>query len=325
MGGNLAPVGSRLARGQGVVQTPPVLARYLNDLRMAEQAKALDRHFGRIPPEPGMFDDIALPADPIAAQRAVNAAPRTWLESAELADAMNVQPSAPLTDMLLDNEKRRALIASRLGRLTPEQQARSLPFVGQQYEADRAAARAAEIKAAKDRQTLAAMTALGAAGAGAFAGRVLQEADEQERLSPLVRDMRVADFIRSSADEIQLEDEPAPEFVFPRPTPPTFQDLVADMRAVPWLGRVNRPTGFLSEDPMMNLEPDSPDDAISAAPGPTIPVGRTMNIEDLPGPQMRSVRALMRAGIPSARAMDIIQGRANMSPDEYRMVTGGRR
>lgn len=323
--GSPFPLAGRLARGRAVVRTPPVLARYLDDLRMAEQARDLERHFGRIPPAPGMFDDIDLPPDPVSAQRAVGAAPRSWLESAEIADAMDVPPAAPLSDMLLDNERRRALIASRLGRLTPEQRASSLPFVGRQYEADLAAARAAEIQAARDRQTMAAMAALGAAGAGAFAGRVLQEEDEQERLSPLVRDMQVADFIRSSADDIQLQDEPAPEFAFNRPKPPTVEDSVAAMRKVPWLGRDDRPAGLLSEDPMMNLEPDSPDDAISAAPGPDIQVRRTPNIEDLPGPQMRSVRALMRAGIPSGRAMDIIQGRANMSPEEYRMVTGGRR
>lgn len=321
MGDYLLP-GRLAARARGVVRTPPVLARYLDDLRMAEQARALDRHFGRLPPEPGMFDNVAIPDDPVAAKRAVNAAPRSWLESAELADAMDIQPSAPLTDMLLDNERRRALIAGRIDRLTPEQRARSLPAVGMQYEADKAAARAAAIKAAQDRQTLAALTAIGAAGAGAFAGRVMQEAEEQERLAPLERDMQVADFVRSSADNIELQEDPAPEFAT---YPMELSDVKQLMDGTPWLGRDDRPEGLFSEDPMANLEPDSPDDAVAAAPGPSIPVGRNMDMEDMPGPQMRSVRALMRAGIPSSRAMDIIQGRANMSPDEYRMVTGGRR
>lgn len=298
--------GRLAARARGVVRTPPVLARYLDDLRMAEQARALDRHFGRLPPEPGMFDNVAIPEDPVAAQRAVNAAPRSWLESAELADAMDVQPSAPLTDMLLDNERRRALIAGRIDRLTPEQRARSLPAVGMQYEADRAAARAAAIKAAQDRNTLAAMTALGAAGAGAFAGRVMQEADEQERLAPLERDMQVADFVRSSIDDLRIEDDSPVE-------PPMTYDPDA------------RVEELFRDDYKVTLDMDTPEQAAAMNPGPAATVGVNDNMEDMPGPQMRSVRALIRAGIPSSRAMDIIQGRANMSPDEYRMVTGGRR
>jgi hypothetical protein len=83
--------------------------------------------------------------------------------------------------------------------------------------------------------------------------------------------------------------------------------------------------GMFADDPMMNLEPDSPDDAVANAPGPGVQVGRNMDMEDLPGPQMRSVQALMRAGIPAGRAMDIITKGASMSPDEYRMETGGRR
>lgn len=306
--GNLLNSGSRAVRGRAIVQTPSVIARYLDDLRFAEQAKALDRHFGRIPPEGGMFDNIDLPElpDPVAAERAITGAPRQWLERADMTRAMEPQPAPPLTDMLLDNERRRALIAGRLDRLTPEQRARSLPSVGRQYEADQAAARAAAIKAAEDRKTLAAMAALGAAGAGAFAGRVMQEADEQERLAPLERDMQVADFVRSSIDDLRIEDDSPIE-------PPMTYDPEA------------RVEDLFRDDYKVTLDMDTPEQTAAMAPGPAAPVGVNADMEDLPGPQMRSVRALMRAGIPSGRAMDIIQGRANMSPEEYRMVTGGRR
>lgn len=328
------------ARARGVVKTPPILARYLDDLRLAEQAKALDRHFGRIPAEPGMFDNIAIPdvPDAVAAERAIGAAPRTWLESAELARAMEPKPAAPLTDMLLDNERRRALIGGRIDRLTPEQQARSLPFVGRQYEADRAAARAAEIQHGRDMNTAAALAAAGVVGGAAMYGRMSQLADEAAKAQaentfdlgpdlsgnpdgamPMVIDSADDPLMDSITDSVNAMKMPTVK-VRP-PYDPEGKALVK---------RLSQPADIdaarlFADDPMMNLEPDSPEDAIAAAPGPSIPVGRNMNMEDLPGPQMRSVRALINAGIPASRAMDIITKGASMSPDEYRMVTGGRR
>lgn len=354
-------------RGRAVVRTPAVLARYLDDLRMAEQAKALDRHFGRIPPEPGMFDniDVVDATDPVAAVRAVNAAPRTWLESAELARAMEPTPAPPLTDMLLDNERRRALIAGRLDRLTPEQQARSLPAVGQQYDADKAAARAAEIQHGRDVNTAAALAAAGVVGGAAMYGRMSQLADEAAKAQaentfdlgpdlsgnpdgamPMVIDSADDPLMDSITDSVNAMKMPTVK-VRP-PYDPEGKALaermsrqqVAPTVNAPWLdghtqltdaewaaGKRNHdgPSRFLSDDLTMNLMPDSPDDAIASAPGPSTPVDRTMNMEELPGPQMRSIRALINAGIPASRATDIITKGASMSPDEYRMVTGGRR
>lgn len=337
--GELVSFGSKLARGgRAVVRTPPVLARYLDDLRIAEQAKDLDRHFGRIPPAPGMFDDIDLPPDPVSAQRAVGAAPRSWLESAEIADAMDVPPSAPLSDMLLNNERRRALIASRLSRLTPEQRASSLPSVGQQYEADRAAARAAAIQHDRDVNTAAALAAAGIVAGGAMYGRMSQLAEEfakslaenyydfgpdlsgdPDGAMPMTIDIgedSLVDWPEGRLSQMAAR-MPGPDvYVEPAPGVPE-SELRADT--------VSQLETLFADDPMMNLEPDSPDDAIASAPGPTNPVGRPMDMEELPAPQMRSVRALIRAGIPAGRAMDIITKGASMSPAEYRMVTGGRR
>ena len=375
------------ARGRAMVRTPPVLARYLDDLRFAEQAKALDRHFGRIPPEGGMFDNIDLPElpDPVAAERAITGAPRQWLERADMTRAMKPQPAPPLTDMLLDNDRRRALIAGRLDRLTPEQQARSLPSVGRQYEADQAAARAAGIKQGKDVNTAIALGAAGALGAGAFGARMAQEADRnqqdgkmladlamREQLSSDVRDIDITGdddvyvpdgYVGASADdipdlfaedklmpvtydvdEISLLDDindirvPLPKVRLPRAYEP-FRE--ADVRAQtmkmmaeqPFLPRpgeelspgLRNANTIFAEDLRMAISPDSPDDAVAAAPGPTTPVGRIVDLEDLPAPQMRSIRALMGGGIPESRARDIILKGYSMSPDEYRMVTGGRR
>lgn len=376
-----------LTRGRAVVRTPTVLARYLDGLRLAEQARALDRHFGRLPAEGGMFDNINLPElpDPVAAERAVGAAPRTWLEGAELDRAMQPQPSPPLTDMLLDNDRRRALIGSRLDRLTPEQQARSLPAVGRQYEADQAAARAADIKYGKDVNTAAALGAAGALGTGAFGARMAQESDRnqqdaailadlnmREQLSRDVRDIDVAGddgvyvpdvYVGASADDIPdlfaedtllpltsdvdeislLEDINDIRVPLPKPRLPSMYEPVsdADVRAktmemmaeqqfLPRPGEalspeLRRHNTTFDDDLQMAIAPDSPDDAVAAAPGPTTPVGRIVDIEDLPGPQMRSIRALIGGGIPESRARDIILKGYSMSPDEYRMVTGGRR
>jgi len=388
--------------------TSPVLARYLDDLRFAEQARELDRFYGRIPPEPGPFDNINLPEphDPVAAERAVGAAPRTWLESAEMARSLEPQPAPPLTDMLLDNERRRALLANRLDRLTPEQRARSLPAVSQQYDADRAAARAAQIKRDADARTAGALTAAAGVGAAAFAARVAQEREASRK----ARDANAAMGVDSAVSDIgintdadvyvpdgyvgaSVQDVPdlfADDTYLPQPAGvdeialmDQMDEAVAAVRP-PNLDRRTVQRDYLASDPMMRmrvsgekqnlpvsakdmaarsapvtvpgmelagnqayrnfrksqglsfdslfaddtqtyLEPDSPDQAIAHAPGPGIQIGRNTDIEDLPGPQLRSVRALIQAGIPAGRAMDIITKGASMSPDEYRMVTGGRR
>ena len=330
-------------RGRAVVRTPPVLARYLDDLRIAEQARALDRHFGRLPAEGGMFDNIDVPEipDPIAPDRAVGAAPRSWLEGAEMSRAMEPQPAPPLTDMLLDNDRRRALIGSRLDRLTPEQQARSLPVVGRQYEADQAAARAADIRYGRDVNTAAALAAAGIVGGGAMYGRMSQLAEEAAR-GQAENDFDLGPDLSGSPDgampmTMDLEEDALMDSVASMPAPMAegvdedalLGSVQQQLAGVPQFAGGQPPPrsgmDLFADDPMMNLEPDSPDEAIASAPGPSIPVGRNMDMETLPGPQMRSVRALIRAGIPAGRAMDIITKGYSMSPDEYRMVTGGRR
>jgi hypothetical protein len=342
----LKPARSAARRAGRAPATNPVLARYLDDLRMAQQARELDIHFGRVPGPKGMFDDIALPdaPDPVSLQRAVGAAPRSWLAEAELGEALQPRPSSPLADMLLDNDRRRSLLSSRLERMTPEQQARSLPAVGRQYTADQAAARAADIKYGKDVNTAAALAAAGIVGGGAMYGRMSQLSDEMIRqwadnefdFGPDLS----GDPAGAMPMSLDLEDDAAVDAVanavadmempLVKARPPRDFDA-EDMMANPpggdeLMGDAARQLSDLfAEDAMVELSPDSPEDAVANAPGPALLVGGNMNIEDLPGPQMRSIKALMRGGIPERRAVDIILRGSSMSPDEYRMVTGGRR
>jgi hypothetical protein len=324
--------------------TNPTFARYLDDLRRAEQAAALDVHFGRVPPRGGMFDNIDLPDDPLAAQRAVGAPPRSWLERGELARSLETEPSLPMVDMLLENDKRRALLGGRLDRLTPEQQARSLPAVGRQYEADQAAARAADIRRGRDMNTAGMLAAGGLAGAGAFGLRMamedaqnqqdsmLMEAWENEKQQRMTSQLSqdpasVAGLIEAGGGDsdpaMDMVSAAVSELDFSEDTPvdPIVPYSEANTRA----NTLSQLASMFGEEPQLAILPDSPDDAIAAAPGPTGNVRQVVDLEDLPGPQKRSIIALIRGGIPEGRAMDIILKGSSMSPDEYRMVTGGRR
>jgi hypothetical protein len=327
-------------RAPKVGVTTPGLARYLDDLRLAQQARALDKHFGRLPPEPGMFDNIALPDDPVAAERALGAAPRSWLENAELMRAMEPQPESPLMDLLLANDRTQTLLDSRLERLTPEQLARSLPAVGRQYQADRDAARAAEILYGKDLNTAAALAAGGVVGGAALYGQGSRLADEYARDQAEIPELG-PDLSEDPAavlpEELDLGDDSAVHWMADEANDleasllntlaPQADDLVATT-----LAETSYPEESMMEllpdgpeESMMDLRPDGPEEAVAAAPGPDMAVGGEMELDALPGPQMRSVKVLINAGIPADRAMDIITKGASLTPDEYRMVTGGRR
>jgi hypothetical protein len=359
------------ARGRAMVRTPPVLARYLDDLAKADRVA-------------GDWDALA------AAARGMDDAlpPRGPVPPGDYTAAIDSMLPAgqpePFADALLRNDRTRALIDSRLNRLSPEQMPGSLGLVGRQFAADQAAARAAGIRQGKDVNTAIALGAAGALGAGAFGARMAQESDRnqqdgkmladlamREQLSSDVRDIDITGdddvyvpdgYVGASADdipdlfaedrmlpvtydvdEISLLDDinairvPLPKVRLPRAYEP-FQD--ADVRAQtmkmmaeqPFLPRpgeelspgLRNANTIFAEDLRMAISPDSPDDAVAAAPGPTTPVGRIVDLEDLPAPQMRSIRALMGGGIPESRARDIILKGYSMSPDEYRMVTGGR-
>jgi hypothetical protein len=285
-----------------------------------------------------MFDNISLPDDPVATERALGAAPRSWLEQGELMRAMEPQPESPLMDLLLANDRKRTLLDSRLERLTPEQLSRSLPAVGRQYEADRAAARAEELLYGKDLNTAAALAAGGVVGGAALYGQGSRLAEQYARdqadtieLGPDLSadpadvlpeeldlgDHAASDFVAGEADEI--------EQALLRPIREREAGLADFLADTSYPATLPDAPGLFDEDPMMDLRPATPEEAVAAAPGPDVAVGGGLDIEDLPGPQLRSVKVLMNAGIPAGRAVDIITKGASMTPDEYQMVTGGRR
>lgn len=303
----------------------PALARHLDDLRLQAEDFDNDVFFGRVPPPPGPFEGIAIPADPVAAQRAVAAAPEAWLREAQRFGGLVEEPQIPLIDMLRQNERSRALVRSRLDRLTPEQRQSSLQSVALQAEDDaRAAAaarRAAGAQYQQDLRTAGAVAAAGLLGGGAMYGRMSQLADEAARAAasnPTAADLgpdmrgRIEDAMPMRIDLGEdLPDLELPEI--------DTSDIPIELAAIQ-----SEPDIF-ADDQLMDLSPDTPAQAVAAAPGPEIPVRRERSLEELPGPQRRSIAALMRAGIPEGRATNIILRGASMSPDEYRMVTGGGR
>jgi hypothetical protein len=362
--------------------TSPVLARYLDDLAKADRALAGWDNYEALS-SAGRLGGAAEAVPP----------PRSLMEPADYSAAIeSMLPQRgvelPLSDQLLRMDRTRTLLDSRLGRLTPEQQASSLPLVGRQYDADRAAARADDIRRGRDADAAMALTAAGGLGAAAFAARVAQERDANRK----ARDMNIAQGMESAvrdididtgggvyvpdvyvgasaedvpdlfaddtylpldsgADEIALEDQladdvasirvPGSGYYLPRDdeskaminrlsrkAPVDFYDMEQrSMGAIRKMRQDRRAVGpeLFTVDSLMALDPISPEEAAAAAPGPGSQVGRPTDMENLPGPQLRSIKALIGAGIPASRAMDIITKGASMSPDEYRMVTGGRR
>jgi len=352
------PPSSRGLVPRPVVQTSPVLARYLDDLAQqarlaaaAADARRMDIHFGRVQPE----DPFAgIGGDEIADMVGATAAPRRWLE----ADAYNKSieglmpsgPGEPLLDALARNDRTRALVQGRLDRLAPEQMPGSLGLVGRRYDADQAAARAADILADRNLGTAAALGIGGALGAGAFGARMALENQQNQQDQMLLgawenqaaevarREQAKARADRSlmasvdrSISEIDFSDD-APVVIVPDiPGPDEVRNSFLE---TPFLSRTPEGNFRPSEDPFFrgkntffasDFRTPSPDDAVAFAPGPEAQVSRVPELEELPGPQLRSIRALMRGGIPEGRARDIILKGSSMSPDEYRMVTGGRR
>ena len=299
------------ARGRALVRTPPVLARYLDDL--ARQA------------------DAAADAEPLA-------------------------------DLLRRNDRTRALVDSRLDRLTPEQQPGSLGLVARQSQFDQANARAAQILADRNRDTAMTLGAGGALGAGAFGLRMALdnqqnqqdqailsgwgEARAEREAAQLAQDNRVAEAARAeqararTARAIDAYDDDVlrgaeegveravSEIDLSDDSPVVLDSGVSDFDSLMQSAMDDTRANLLGEnadESVMLVAMDTPEKAAAFAPGPATPVGMNRDLEDLPGPQMRSVRALMRAGIPESRALAIILKGSAMSPDEYRMVTGGRR
>jgi hypothetical protein len=307
--------GRPTAVARPLAATNPTLARLLQQMQMEAGGMGSPPGYSHssgddigesalLSGEAGMLDDLApREADPMEA----------FLGNPNLAAML--EPRGPsLAAMFNQNDAARGRLDARLANLTPEQLQSSIPAVGRQFEAERNAARAAEIREARELETAAKIAAAGLVGGGALYGtgsRLAEEAlvgDEIELPPDLSGDPAAYDL--SPGTDIEVEGM-LPEVEGEEP------DL--SYMASPMVG-------MFDEDQQGLLGDDEPGTApFLLSQGPDAPVVEEQNMEDLPGPQLRSVKALIRAGIAPSRAMDIITGGASMSPDEYRQVTGGRR
>lgn len=299
----LSPVRRAARRAPTVRVNSPVLARYLDDLARQDQ---LAGEWDALAAAARGMDDALPPRGPIP--------PGDFNVAIE--GMMPDSPPMPVADMLFGNDRTRALVNSRLDRLTPEQQVGSLGMVGRRADADAAMRRKQDIESDMDLGTRLGLATGAAALAGGFA--LKQQEDEEAAARQAIldaeadrlrRDERVDDFIRASVNDIQIVDD----------SPVEMAEVLEPVDEIAMIA------GLLEDDGEMDVVMDSPEQAVDNSPGPDIPVGMNRDLEDLPGPQMRSVKALMAAGIPEGRAMAIIVKGSSMSPDEYRMVTGGRR
>lgn len=300
--------GRPTAVARPLAATNPTLARLLQAMQMEAQAAEMAGGAAGMGAEAGMLDDLApRESDPLAA----------FLADPDL-PAM-LEPRGPsMAAMLNQNEAAAGRLDARLANMTPEQLQSSIPAVGRQFEAERNAARAAEIREARELETAAKIAGAGLLGGGALYGtgsRLAEEAlvgDDIDLGPDLTGDPAAYDL--SPGTDIGEDD--------------LLEGMLPEMEGdVPDLSYMASPmVGMFDEDKEGLLGDDVPGTApFLMSQGPEAPVVEEQNMEDLPGPQLRSVKALIRAGIAPSRAMDIITGGASMSPDEYRQVTGGRR
>ena len=273
-------------------------------VRMEEERQFLDNFFGR-PKEIGEPDlsGIELPPS-ISEMQAATGIPRRLFEYAQWANALEgQQPEIPLADWLRDNDRTRALVRGRIERLTPEQQASSIPAVGLQAERDaRDAFRVRRDDRASRMADADAGAIAGLGGAGAILGAL-----------GLGGDVTPVD-IGERAAEATYADDAIPDLTAEDPMVGGIDDYLLDARQDDLIS--------LTPDDELMILPDTPEQAVELSPGPEAPMSQMPNLSP---PEKRSVDALMSKGDAYQRAVDIITGKASMSPEEYRAVTGGRR
>jgi hypothetical protein len=230
-------------------------------------------------------------------------------------------PVEPLIDQLNRARRSRDLVNARLDRLTPEQQQSSLGMVARAAEENLAQMRANEIArdAANEELASGVAAALGL-GAGIAGGAQMLSLPADRRASmapaipapaPFVRPpVRVpddTDFTEIQPMDIGEDDIlPGVEVPLPEATLPLYQEAV--------------------EEPDYSFKTDDALLVDEQRPGPDSEVA---GYEDYAPPEnaavLRTIEALVRAGIPRDRAMGIAKGRNSMTPQEYRAVTGSRR
>lgn len=396
----LSPVRRAARRAPSVRVNSPVLARYLDDLARQDQ---LAGEWDALAAAARGMDDALPPRGPVP--------PGDFNVAIE--GMMPDSPPMPVADMLFGNDRTRALVNSRLDRLTPEQQVGSLGIVGRQADADAAMRRKQDIESDMDLGTRLGLAAGAAALAGGFALKrgddAKAEAVKAELARRRARDEVIDSRLQGDVDAISIEGPEGPGVFYESPdfdalmqeamdssgegldrmrrdrqdrervlldalsgnpdgampmtidigedSPisgfdpladmadaaglpmPLSDDLLYESAALPSVQGMLQDSAVVARNlPKFPMDGSfqrllesgvyqlpSPEDTTEMSPGPESPVGMNRDLEDLPGPQMRSVRALMAAGIPEGRAMAIIVKGSSMSQDEYRMVTGGRR
>ena len=225
------------------------------------------------------------------------------------------EPVEPLIDQLNRARRSRDLTNARLDRLTPEQQQSSLGMVARAAEDNLRAMRERDIAAGARQDAMlgdagkaAAITALGAALArmqGAPSGGMMQEASGPAYLPPDAQDFSEIAPMDIGEDDIL----PGVEVPLPEPAMPIYEEK--------------------AEVPDYSFKTDDALLADEQRPGPESEVAGYEDFQQAPPPEnpavLRTIQALMRAGIQADRARGIATGQLSMSPDEYRAVTGRRR
>lgn len=227
-------------------------------------------------------------------------------------------PVEPLIDQLNRARRSRELVNARLDRLTPEQQQSSLGMVARAAEDNLNAIRQREMAQGLRQEEMlgqlgraATLAGIGAAGieAGLLAARGMRTPEDV--VVPATLTPGEEDFAEIAPMDIG-EDDILPGVEVPTDDLPYAMPLYQE--------KVEEPDySFKTDDALL---------ADEQRPGPESEVA---GYEDYQAPPpenpavLRTIQALMRAGIAADRARGIAAGHYSMSPDEYRAVTGRRR
>ena len=246
----------------------------------------------------------------------------------------------PLADQLLRNDRTRALVNNRLDRLTPEQQMRSLPAISRAYEDFQRQQRRASEQARLAAQDKRIVGGLAGSTAALLAGAGLSKLMPQEE-EPMPDDATTLEdiaWLAESPEDILPESIDLGE---PMPIEPEVYidaedfdtdgllDMLTAGQETPVLPDI---ADLLSadEEPLLFDMPEA--SVAEAMPEEELTLTRDaapMQTPDrdpyMTNAQKRTVQVLMEAGIPSQRAGRIVLGQASLSPEEERLITGGRR
>lgn len=305
------------------------LRNLAEEARAAEVARNLARtamkdavYFGR--PQ-SVIDDLARKAaaleepkvqievpratvDPVSEDYAVVGGPRSWAEERVLqAAGQSALDNAGFDSRsAMDAYRNNQLLASRVGRMSPEERARSLAAVAVQAMADRKAA--AAIPPRSYGKEIAALAA-GAGGLGMASMR--PERGEPDIAAPGFSD---------AYELLDLQTQP--------PVIPPYDpaDLIDVQAAMPDMLPLADDAG-----PDITFTPDSFDDSDLAAesrPGPADTIAGYEDVQPIPLNDTRvqqAVQEMVRSGVPVDRAMRIVGGQERLTADEIQnMFTGAR-